>query len=75
MNGDSKKRKRVIKFIYEDPCRKKAVPNGAVNVRGKYLEVQKDQILACMNLSQQEACKKLGVSLSTLKRRYYELGM
>ncbi|KAL0486484.1 hypothetical protein AKO1_012048 [Acrasis kona] len=32
-------------------------------------------ILKCMHLSQQEASDKLGISLSTLKRRFYEFGV
>ncbi|KAL0490388.1 NLP2 [Acrasis kona] len=33
------------------------------------------EIMMCLNLSQSEACRVLGVSLSTLKRRFYATGL
>jgi hypothetical protein len=43
--------------------------------RRSYVELKKEDIMKYMNFSQQYAAKMLGVSVSTLKRRFYELNM
>ncbi|KAL0485986.1 hypothetical protein AKO1_012293 [Acrasis kona] len=58
-------------FTFVDSC-----PT-SIKKKSKSRRVQVDtkQILECMHLSQNEACKELNISLSTLKRRYYELNI
>ncbi|KAL0476970.1 hypothetical protein AKO1_006412 [Acrasis kona] len=47
-----------------------------VNKVGRPMRLEKEQIIQYITkMSQQEASKKLGVSLSTLKRRFYEMDM
>ncbi|KAL0478308.1 hypothetical protein AKO1_004338 [Acrasis kona] len=43
--------------------------------KARKIDITPEQIVECTHLSQNEACKVLNVSLSTLKRRYYELGI
>ncbi|KAL0485877.1 hypothetical protein AKO1_002149 [Acrasis kona] len=60
---------KKLTFIDSDPMNQKP------SSRGKRVNVNKDQILESTHLSQQEASRRLNISLSTLKRRYYELDM
>ncbi|KAL0480433.1 hypothetical protein AKO1_011060 [Acrasis kona] len=44
-------------------------------MKSRKLQVSTKQLAECMHLPQTVACKELNISLSTLKRRFYELGI
>ncbi|KAL0486026.1 hypothetical protein AKO1_012222 [Acrasis kona] len=58
---------KSITFITENPFDKKP--------RKKHPRLSAEKISKYLSMSQAEACHHLGVSLSTLKRRFYELNM
>jgi DNA-binding NtrC family response regulator len=60
-----------LKFFNESPD---SIRHKAAN-RRSYVEIRREDLLKYMNCSQQYAAKMLGVSVSTLKRRFYELNM
>ncbi|KAL0478332.1 hypothetical protein AKO1_008571 [Acrasis kona] len=60
-----------IKFIGYDHTKE----TEKTHIRGRPPQLEKNDVLKYLHLPQHEACLLLGISLSTLKRKFYELGI